>query len=404
MAKAILNGVSIHYRTIGAGRDVVLIHGLGANQGFWNPNLLLPLARKYRVILYDLRGHGYSDMPASGYDSGTMAEDLYRLLDHLKIGRADVIGHSYGGSVALHTAVLHPERVNSLVLCDTRVRVFQPTQCPKDWSSGEDLIQKLKSVGIDIPREEPEAGLWLLERLASHPGRDTIEGLRKIVNYMPFGGWNGGRRSAERWMELLHSTTARQDFMALAGLTVEKIASLFLPTLLICGEKTFTLPSLQGLKENLRRCRTVIVPEAGHFFPVTHPETFVGMVTQFLDETGFGERRKHSRVILRLDMSVRTGEEAFFHAISVDASVSGVMIECARPLSVGCEVEAQANAGNPAALQIPLKGVVVRSAEGKTRESHRFGIELDRTSKGYPLWANFLKSSDFPLQDHANPV
>lgn len=286
MAKAILNKVSIHYRSVGAGRDVLLVHGLGANQGFWNPSLLLPLARKYRVTIYDLRGHGYSGMPRSGYDSGTMAEDLYRLLDHLKIRRADILGHSYGGSVVLQTAVLFPERVNSLILCDTRVRVFQPTQCPKDWCHEKDLVQKLATIGIEIPKDEPEAGLWLLERLASHLDRDTIEGLRKIVRHMPFGGWNGGRRSAERWLELLRSTTARQDFMSLAGLTTEKIANLSHPTLVIGGEKSFTLPSLQGLKENLRRCRAAIVPGAGHFFPVTHPETLVSMVTEFLDETG----------------------------------------------------------------------------------------------------------------------
>ncbi len=399
MAKAILNGISIHYRSIGEGRDLVLIHGLGANQGFWNPSLLLPLARKYRVTIYDLRGHGYSDMPGSGYDSATMAEDLCRLLDHLKIGRADLIGHSYGGSVALHTAVMFPERVNSLVLCDTRVRVFQPTQCPRDWRHEEGLIQKLTNIGIEIPGDEREAGLWLLERLASHADRNAIEELREIVNYMPFGGWNGGRRSAMRWLELVRSTSAKEDFIALAGLTAEEIAALSHPILVLNGGRSFTLPSLEGLKKSLRRCQTAIVPRGGHFFPVTHPDAFLSVVTQFLDETLIAERRRHPRGILRLDMGLRIGEQAFFQASSVDASVSGLMIECARQLSIGSEVELAFDSGNSLPLKIPLKGRVVRPAGGEMRECYRFGIELDQKHKGHPLWMNFLSAVNFPLRD-----
>ena len=108
------NGVTINYRTVGKGEDVVFIHGLGANCAFWHLNVLLPLGRKYRVTVYDLRGHGYSTMPSSGYTSEDMADDLHHLINHLGIKKAHLIGHSLGGVIALHYAALYPERVSSI--------------------------------------------------------------------------------------------------------------------------------------------------------------------------------------------------------------------------------------------------------------------------------------------------
>ena len=85
MAKAKLNGIDVHYQIKGSGRDVVLIHGFAANSAFWNIKILLTLARDYRVTVYDLRGHGYSSMPAAGYTSADMATDLRILLYQLGI-------------------------------------------------------------------------------------------------------------------------------------------------------------------------------------------------------------------------------------------------------------------------------------------------------------------------------
>src|SRR5258706_12393608 len=103
-----VNGIKLYYEIRGSGRPLVLLHGgLGAIEMF-GPNLPA-LARGRKVIAVDLQGHGRTadvDRPLS---VATMADDIAALLEHLKIERADVMGYSLGGGVALQTAIRHPE-------------------------------------------------------------------------------------------------------------------------------------------------------------------------------------------------------------------------------------------------------------------------------------------------------
>src|SRR5579871_5555966 len=136
MAEASVNGVRLNYRTIGCGPDVVLLHGLAGNQAFWNLEVLAALAAEFRVTTFDQRGHGYSAMPPAHYGPAALAADLQGLLDHLAVARVHLVGHSYGGVVALRFALDYPGRVRSLVLADSRLRSLQPanalTAAP-DW-------------------------------------------------------------------------------------------------------------------------------------------------------------------------------------------------------------------------------------------------------------------------------
>lgn len=114
------------YQQLGSGPDVVLIHGLATNRAFWYFNLAMDLARDYRVTIYDLRGHGYSERPATGYTVGHHAQDLLSLMDELNIGKAAAIGHSFGGGVAMEAVIEQPQRFSQLALMDTRVQRLQP--------------------------------------------------------------------------------------------------------------------------------------------------------------------------------------------------------------------------------------------------------------------------------------
>jgi pimeloyl-ACP methyl ester carboxylesterase len=279
-----LNGVSINYRTVGEGEDVVAIHGIAANHAFWRIDVLLPLARDHRVTVYDLRGHGRSGMPSRGYTSADMAKDLHHLLTHLKISKAHLVGHSVGGVVALHYAVLHPERVASLIVADSRVRALQPTQCASDWPNWKTANKRLEELGLSIPEDEPDSGIWFLERLASPEWREARQGLEGTPLSIPFGGWNGGQATAERWLELLCNTTARKDLTSVAGLTQERLSEIKHPILAVFGARSAVLPSLRGLQALLPQCKTVIVPRAGHFYPLTRPRLFVNIVRRFLKE------------------------------------------------------------------------------------------------------------------------
>jgi len=112
-------GVKIHYTVEGKGEPVVLIHGLYSSASInWElPGIVKTLAAKYQVIALDCRGHGQSAKPTEEDQYGTeMVEDVMRLLDHLKIDKAHIVGYSMGGMIAMKFVVLHPDRVRSAVL------------------------------------------------------------------------------------------------------------------------------------------------------------------------------------------------------------------------------------------------------------------------------------------------
>lgn len=113
------NGVKIHYTDEGAGEPVLLIHGFTASIGpqWRQPGIIAALAPDYRVIALDNRGHGQSGKPHDPQQYGReMVEDSIRLLDHLQIETAHVVGYSMGGYITHKLLTLHPERVRSAVI------------------------------------------------------------------------------------------------------------------------------------------------------------------------------------------------------------------------------------------------------------------------------------------------
>ncbi len=112
-------GVKIHYQVEGTGEPVILIHGLLANARLnWEwPGIIAELATDRRVIALDCRGHGLSDKPLGDDQYGVkMVDDVVRLMDHLNLKKADIVGYSMGGAITMKFMVLYPERVRSAVL------------------------------------------------------------------------------------------------------------------------------------------------------------------------------------------------------------------------------------------------------------------------------------------------
>lgn len=114
------NGVKIMYTVEGKGDPIILIHGLSssADANWRMPGTIKLLSETHQVIAMDVRGHGRSDKPASESDYGVqMVEDVIRLMDHLKIEKAQIVGYSMGGMIAMKLTVLHPDRVRATALC-----------------------------------------------------------------------------------------------------------------------------------------------------------------------------------------------------------------------------------------------------------------------------------------------
>lgn len=113
--KITANGTSMNYQIAGDGDWLVLIHGAGDNLQAWY-NQVPAFSKQYKVLTYDTRGHGQTDVTEREYTTGTWADDLHALLIALGVRRASVLGYSLGGMIAVTLAAEHPEMVDALVL------------------------------------------------------------------------------------------------------------------------------------------------------------------------------------------------------------------------------------------------------------------------------------------------
>lgn len=116
-----VNGVEIAYEAFGTGRPLILLHGGFGSWDMFGPNLVA-LAAGRQVIGVDLQSHGRTPAADRLMRFETMADDIAALIDHLGLERADVMGFSLGGGVALRTAIQHPALVRKLVLVSTPFR------------------------------------------------------------------------------------------------------------------------------------------------------------------------------------------------------------------------------------------------------------------------------------------
>lgn len=288
MPIAPLDQVDIHYLELdNPAPDVsdsiplIMVHGLGANLAFWYhlaPDFL-PLVKQ--IVLFDLRGHGRSSMPPNGYTAADLTTDLIQLMDYLKIDQAHLIGHSFGGAVVLNCACDHSNRVSSLVLADVRLRLMQPMQRLQDWHQWAKYRTALEAAGVGLDPTDPESGYQLLQELAQsqlrQPGQPNP--LKDLLS--PFSG-KSGKRTATRWLKLLETSTAKADFLEKETFSIAQLVALKQPKLAIYGEHSQAVATAKGLQEIWPTMELIMIPEAGHFFPMSCPQKFVQSTKIFL--------------------------------------------------------------------------------------------------------------------------
>jgi pimeloyl-ACP methyl ester carboxylesterase len=158
------NGVRIHYTVEGKGEPVLLIHGFSVNpMAQWVlPGITAALTRDHQVIAMDCRGHGQSGKPHDPKQYGLeMVEDAVRLLDHLKIKKAHIVGYSMGGFIALRLAASHPDRALTVTsggagsAQKVEARLLDELAESLDQGKGiGPLLRRLTPVGREPPTEE----------------------------------------------------------------------------------------------------------------------------------------------------------------------------------------------------------------------------------------------------------
>ena len=202
-----INQAQIYYETYGQDQPgqspVLLIHG-STIDGKTDWNLAAPLlARRWRVIVPDCRGHGQSSNPGKSYRFKEMADDMAALVKALGYERAHIIGHSNGGNVALVTLVEHPEITQTAI-----------TQAANAYVS-QDLIER-EPVYFDPQRIERESPEWMQEMIALH----------------------GPTHGADYWRELVQWTM--EETVSQPNYTPQDLQRVQLPVMVIQGEKDKT--------------------------------------------------------------------------------------------------------------------------------------------------------------------
>ncbi len=284
MAFAEVNGSRLAWQQLGEGPDLIFLHGVAANRAFWFP-LAMQFAARWRVTLFDLRGHGYSERTPSGYASADMGRDLLGLMDALDIAAASVVGHSYGGGAALEAAAVAPRRFRKLALADVRVQRLQAEMRLADLDQRSGFEQALveRAGGPDTLANETQIGFRFLEASARLKVRGDAAG--GSDEFIPFAEGSGAMRAARSWLALLDETAARQEFPQ-PGATEAQLGGVAVPTLLLYGERSRCWPSALALAALLPDSRTVSVPQAGHFFPISQTAFTLAALRDFLEVSG----------------------------------------------------------------------------------------------------------------------
>jgi len=114
--------MKLHYRELGKGVPLIILHGLFGSSGNWQTHAK-KIAEYYRVILVDLRNHGHSDW-SDTFSYSLMAEDVYKLVQELKLEDIIIVGHSMGGKVAMHFAQQHEDILEKLIVVDMGIKRY----------------------------------------------------------------------------------------------------------------------------------------------------------------------------------------------------------------------------------------------------------------------------------------
>jgi pimeloyl-ACP methyl ester carboxylesterase len=119
MPKVKVNAIQVYYEVRGRGFPLMMIMGLGANLNWWDPRMVQGLSKKFKLVMFDNRGAGRTDVSDRRYTIKSFAEDTAGLMDILGIARAHVLGVSMGGMIAQELALNFPKKIEKLVLCST---------------------------------------------------------------------------------------------------------------------------------------------------------------------------------------------------------------------------------------------------------------------------------------------
>ena len=252
MPNARLNGIDIEYQDGGSGAPVLLSHGYSATGRMWDGQRSA-LGGRYRVVSWDMRGHGSTSSPddPAQYSHALTVADMRALLGHLGIGRAVIGGLSLGGTMSLAFYRAHPELTRALVICDSGPG-FRNEKAREDWN------QRAQQRAADLEAR----GLAVLEGRSA----ETRQAIRH-------------HRSAQGLAHAARGMLAQRD-----ATLIESLPEIRVPTLVIVGDQdTPFIAACEYMAKKIPGARLEVIAGAGHSSNLDQPDAFNRALGRFLD-------------------------------------------------------------------------------------------------------------------------
>ncbi len=253
------NGIAIEYEQTGTGGETVtLVHALGTSMRMWQRQLPA-LESGYRVIRYDVRGHGGTDKPDRPYSLEVFADDLFALLLSLGVTRTHLVGLSMGGMIAQYFALAYRHMLSSLVLCDTACKYP-----PEAKAQMEERAAKVEREGMEH-LVEPMIERWFTPAYIEEadPILDEIRGL--VARNDPRAYANATR------------AVSRVD-------TADRLKNLKAPTLVIVGDQDPGTPPAyaEEIARRIQGARLEVIQDASHMTAIQQAGRFNQLLMEVL--------------------------------------------------------------------------------------------------------------------------
>lgn len=261
-----VNDIDLYYELYGDGEPLVLIAGLG--YGLWQWHKMIPLlAERKQVIAFDNRGAGQTAKPAGPYTAAMLAQDTARLIKEVVGGPAAVMGHSMGGFIAQQLALTRPDLVSKLILASTNFGGLNAAPV-----TPQALAAMMDRSGD--PAEVVRRGVGV----ATAPGfiEQHPDVLQELINYRFTNPVPPEAYQAQMAIGL--------GLLAPAAAFDGKLSAIEVPTLILFGAHDNVVPPANAdlLAAQIPHSQTVILPAAGHMFPIETPAEAAAAVLEFL--------------------------------------------------------------------------------------------------------------------------
>jgi len=267
MTLASVNEITVYYTDTGKQEEsqtIVLVHGFPFSSEMWKGQLTHLQQMNLRIITYDIRGLGQTEVGDGQYSIELFVDDLIALLDYLKVQNAILCGFSMGGYIALRAIERNPDRFNALILCDTTSQADSNEAKIRRFNS----IKIVKDKGVSQFAEGFLKAVFTPETFVKRP--NIVDELRKIViSNSPIGICGS-----------LLAMAARTD-------TTDGLSKIQVPSLIMVGQEDAVTPpsAAQTMNDRIPNSKLQIIPNAAHMSNVENPLVFNEHLAKFVANT-----------------------------------------------------------------------------------------------------------------------